>query len=453
METMTTAELIEAVHGRVAGTLAPSFSAVSTDTRELPAGCVFVALRGERFDGHDFAADAVKNGAAYAVTDHVIPNCPCVVTEHTGRALLAIAAAYRQKFSPILVGVTGSVGKTTTKNMLALVLSAHYNTLKTEGNFNNEIGLPKTLLHLSPAHEAAVIEMGMSAFGEISRLSQTAAPTMAVITNIGYSHIGNLGSQAGILKAKLEILDGMAADAPLFVNADDKHLAPLKQTLDRPVITYGIDNTDADIRATELVTEGESTHFLVHYKTETQAVLLPCIGVHNVMNALAAYGVGRQVGMDGAEIAAALANYQGEKLRQTVISKNGQTVLLDCYNASPDSMRAALTVLDQYPSEGRKIAVLGDMLELGAQSASLHAMVGRMVAEVKPAQLFCYGPESAAIAVEAANAGVPAQQYTDKAALTEALRTALRPGDTVLFKASRGMRLEETAQALYGDLS
>ena len=185
---------------------------VSTDTRNLPQGCLFVALRGERFDGHDFVPQAIAAGAVAAVTEQPIEGCPCLVVENTGRALLKIARFYREKFHPVLVGVTGSVGKTTTKEMIACVLESQFCTLKTQGNLNNEIGLPKTLMQLEEQHTAAVIEMGMSHFGEISRLSRTAEPSMGVITNIGYSHIENLKTQEGILQAKLEILDGMAAD-------------------------------------------------------------------------------------------------------------------------------------------------------------------------------------------------------------------------------------------------
>lgn len=453
MEQISTTELIAAIGGRPTHLLAPTVSVISTDTRDLPQGCVFLALKGARFDGNEYATEAVSKGAVYAITDREIPGCPCVVVADTGKALLALGRYYRSRFSPILIGITGSVGKTTTKNMLALTLGAKYNTLKTEGNFNNEIGLPKTLFWLEQCHEAAVIEMGMSHFGEISRLSQTACPTAAVITNIGFSHIGNLGSQEGILKAKLEILDGMAADAPLFVNGDDPFLAPLRSGLDRPVITFAIDNKDADVRAEAIVTQGESVHFLAVMGEERCAVTLPCIGMHNVRNALAAYAVGRRFGMNGTEIAAALGTYQGEQLRQSVFVKDGKTVIVDCYNASPDSMRAALCVLDEYPTEGRKIAVLGDMLELGAQSAALHAAVGQLVADTRPALLLCYGAESAAIALEAANAGVPAQHYTDKAALADALKGQLRDGDTVLFKASRGMRLEEIVTAVFGTLN
>ena len=225
------------VLANVLGSTAPveaSITEICTDTRTLQPGCLFLALKGASFDGHDFVERAIAAGAVAAVTERQIADCPCLVVADTGRALLQIAAWYRSQFHPILVGVTGSVGKTTTKEMIALVLAAKYHTLKTAGNLNNEIGLPKTLLQLTADHTAAVIEMGMSHFGEISRLSQTAQPTIGVITNIGYSHIENLKTQEGILKAKMEILDGMAEDAPLIVNGDDPLLRPLKQGLTRP---------------------------------------------------------------------------------------------------------------------------------------------------------------------------------------------------------------------------
>ena len=221
---------------------------VSTDTRDLPQGCLFVALRGAKFDGNEFVKQAIEAGAVAAVTDRSIAGCPCLVVKDTGKALLQIARFYREKFHPFLVGITGSVGKTTTKEMIACVLESQFNTLKTQGNLNNEIGLPKTLLQMENSHEAAVIEMGMSHFGEISRLSRTAEPSAGVITNIGYSHIENLKTQEGIRQAKLEIQDGMAEDAPLVVNGDDPLLAPLKKELSRPVITYGMHSSKADRR-------------------------------------------------------------------------------------------------------------------------------------------------------------------------------------------------------------
>ena len=275
---------------------------VSTDTRDLPQGCLFVALRGEKFDAHDFVKQAIKAGAVAAVTEKPIEGCPCLVVKHTGRALLQIARFYREKFHPTLVGITGSVGKTTTKEMIACVLESQYATLKTQGNFNNEVGLPKTLFGLEDSHEAAVIEMGMSHFGEISRLSRTAEPCIGVITNIGYSHIENLKTQEGIRQAKLEIQDGMAEDAPLVVNGDDPLLAPLKKELSRPVITYGMHSDKADVRAVEIQRQAQSTAFSIRTEDgKTYPVELPCAGDHNAMNALAAFCVGRLAGIDPAD--------------------------------------------------------------------------------------------------------------------------------------------------------
>ena len=441
------------VLANVLGSTAPveaSITEICTDTRTLQPGCLFLALKGASFDGHDFVERAIAAGAVAAVTERQIADCPCLVVADTGRALLQIAAWYRSQFHPILVGVTGSVGKTTTKEMIALVLAAKYHTLKTAGNLNNEIGLPKTLLQLTADHTAAVIEMGMSHFGEISRLSQTAQPTIGVITNIGYSHIENLKTQEGILKAKMEILDGMAEDAPLIVNGDDPLLRPLKQGLTRPVYTYGIQNQDADAWATDIEEQDGTTTFSLHSKQlGTFAVTLPCIGVHNVMNAMAAFCVGRCADLSPQQICEALAQYHTVGFRQNITKRGAYTVLADCYNASPDSMKAALSVLDQLPCEGRLVAVLGDMLELGEMSQQLHELVGTMAAASKVQQLFCYGDQALHIARAASNLGASAFHTDDRVELCCAVRAYLRPGDVILFKASRGMRLEDCIAEIF----
>ena len=293
----------------------------------------------------------------------------------------------------------------------------------------------------------------MSDFGEISRLSRAAAPSIGVITNIGFSHIAQLGSQEGICRAKLEILDGMAVDAPLVVNGDDPYLIPLKTTLSRPVYTYGIKNIGADCRAEHIVTEQGSTSFDLCWQGTATHVILPCIGEHNVMNAAAAFCIGMLAGMAPEEIAGALHTYQPDGMRQNIRKLGEQTVILDCYNASPDSMRASLSVLGQLSVAGRRIAVLGDMLELGEQSDRLHRMVGSMIKPDQVDLLFCCGPESSAIAEEAARQGVPVQHFLEKEALTEQLRHTIQPGDAILFKASRGMQLESVAKALFAELA
>lgn len=423
---------------------------VSTDTRNLPQGCLFVALRGERFDGHDFVPQAIAAGAVAAVTEQPIGDCPCLVVENTGRALLKIARFYREKFHPILVGVTGSVGKTTTKEMIACVLESQFCTLKTQGNLNNEIGLPKTLMQLEEQHTAAVIEMGMSHFGEISRLSRTAEPSMGVITNIGYSHIENLKTQEGILQAKLEILDGMAADAPLIVNGDNALLAPLKRNLPRPVITYGMHAEKLDVRAEDVVRNADSTTFtIVAADGKKYPAMLRCVGDHNVMNALAAFCVGTQAGIAPEKICAALERYQTVGMRQNISHRGAYTIIADCYNASPDSMKAALTVLRELPCKGRHIAVLGDMLELGEMSRQLHTLVGDMAAASEVDALFCLGTEAFYIAQRAAMQKVSVYHTEDRRELCRVIRSYLRPGDAVLFKASRGMHLEDCIDMIF----
>ncbi|MGN0621273.1 MAG: UDP-N-acetylmuramoyl-tripeptide--D-alanyl-D-alanine ligase [Porcipelethomonas sp.] len=422
---------------------------ISTDTRTLAENCLFIAIKGDRFDAHDFIPDAIKAGAAAAVSEKKIEGQPCLVVKSTRKALLDIAGFYRRKFSLFLVGVTGSVGKTTTKEMIALVLSEKFSTLKTQGNFNNEIGLPRTLLKLESCHEAAVIEMGMSHFGEIERLSDTARPEMAVITNIGFSHIENLGSQDGILKAKLEILSGTKENAPLAVNGDDPFLAPLKNELERPVFLFGTDNKNCDFLGTDISESDGKTEFTVNYPDGKIRAEIPCIGHHNVLNALAAFCVGIYAGLEPCEIVSALKKYQPDGMRQNIVKKGDNTVIIDCYNASPDSMKAALGVLASVKTEGKRIAVLGDMLELGEKSRELHTLVGEYAADSKPDKLVCFGEDARYIADRASQSGIDSEFTGSKEQLAQILRGCIEPGDTVLFKASRGMKLEETIEKLF----
>ncbi len=430
---------------------------ICTDTRKITKDCLFVALCGENFDGHDFVDTAIANGAVAALTQRQIGENPCIIVPDTREALLKIASFYRNKFSLTLCGITGSVGKTTTKEMIALALSAEYKTLKTEGNLNNEIGLPITLFRLDESYSAAVIEMGMNHFGEIERLSKTCRPTIGVITNIGVSHIENLGSREGILKAKLEILDGMSEEATLIVNCDDDMLASVYENVPNEVINYGIDNQSSDFRAINIKTSelaGEMhTEFDVAYYGKIQHICLPCLGKHNVSNALAAFCVGICSGVEPEKIANKLSEYVPAGLRQRVEKMGEQTVIIDCYNASPDSMKAALSVLMEMTPEkdGRRVAVLADMLELGEHSKELHSQVGEMAAKMGVEVLACYGENARYIAGKADELGLHAGCATDKGMLVEYLRMKLRKNDIVLFKGSRGMRLEEVISELYGE--
>lgn len=447
MEPMRLSEIADVVGGN--SPIECEITEISTDTRDLPEGCLFVALTGDKFDGNDFAAQAVADGAVAAVTNREIIGVPCIVVKDTNIALLKIAEYYRKKFNPILVGVTGSVGKTTTKEMIALILSSKYKTLKTKGNLNNHIGLPKTLLNLDSTYEAAVIEMGMSHFGEISVLSKTAVPRIGVITNIGYSHIENLKNQDGILKAKLEILDGMSADAPLVINIDDPHLKVLPKKLNRRIMTYGIRNKMADVRAEGIIERHGESLFTICTESGKTEVRLPSPGEHNIMNALAAFAVGKLAGVSSTEMAEAFCMYKPEAMRQNIIKKGEQTIIMDCYNASPDSMKASLLVLRGLDCRGRKIAVLGDMLELGDMTKQLHTLVGDMVAESGLNKLFCYGKNSVYIAKRAALLGVDVYHTCDMDELCRMICKYVKSNDAILFKASRGMHLEKCVERIY----
>lgn len=422
---------------------------VCTDTRKIQPGSLFVCLRGERFDGHSFASQAAQLGAAALLVDHPVDaDVPQLVVTDTGKALLQLAGWYRRRFQLPVVGLTGSVGKTTTKEFIALVLGAKYNTLKTQGNLNNEIGVPQMLFRLEDSHTAAVIEMGMNHFGEISRLTRAVAPTVGLITNIGVSHIENLGSRAGILQAKLEILEGMAPDAPLIVNIDNDMLRTVKLG-DRPLLTFAIDDQSADFTATDIAEQGSTTTFTVHHSTFTQPVTIPTVGIHNVYNALAAMAVGYVTGVDHAAAASALANYVPAGMRQNLVQVGGVQVIEDCYNASPDSMRAALQTLGKLPVH-RRYAVLGAMLELGDYAKEAHTQVGKMAAENGIDGVLAYGADAAYIVEAAKQAGLEnARLFDTKEALAQSLAQQVQPGDGVLFKGSRGMHLEDVMHTVY----
>lgn len=450
METLRLQEIAAALHARC--NTDAEITNICIDTREVVPGSLFVAIKGERFDGHDFIPKAFELGAAAAVSHKVMEaSGPLLLVHNTRKALLELGGWYRSRFDLFVAAVTGSVGKTSTKEMIDTVLSAQFKTLKTEGNLNNEIGLPKTLFRLDSSYEAAVIEMGMSGFGEISRLSKAAQGSVGVITNIGVSHIEKLGSRENICKAKLEILDGLKPGAPLVLNGDDDLLNAIEPE-DHPVIRYGIQNKAVDIRAEQIKQAGTETLFDLLFAGKCYQARIPVLGNHHVMNALAAFAVGIQAGMRPETIVAALPGYQPSGMRQKIVDCRGIMVIEDCYNASPDSMRASLGVLKMLDVPGKRAAVLGDMLELGRYSERAHREVGRMAAENGVDFLLCVGPEARFIAEEGQKSGrIPTcRWFPDKEELADWLRRNLAAGDAVLFKASRGMKLEEIISAFYG---
>ena len=457
-EFLTISEIIEATGGKPYSLddtdRKISVRKIFSDSRSIIDGGVFIAIKGENFDGNDFAAQAVEQGALFAVTERVIEGVPGIAVESTRKALLDLGGYFRRKFSPAVIGITGSVGKTTTKEMTALAVSSGHRTLKGEKNRNNEIGLPFELFKLNTSCTAAVIEMGMSGFGEIERLSTATYPNICVITNIGDAHIGNLGSREGILKAKLEILDGAAEHAPLIINGDDPLLAPLKEKLsaDRKVITYGIENESADFRAVNIKVQGIKTSFdLVKGGKTLCGVNIFCPGRHNVYNALAAIVAAVEAGCDPAAAAEMLAAFKADALRMNIRKLGEQTVIADCYNASPASMKAAIDVLcDMTPERnGRRVAVLGDMLELGERSSALHEEVGEYAASKGIDVLVCYGKDAKFIAGRADELGLHAGCSEDSSMVVDVLRVKLRPDDIVLFKASHGMQMENIIKELY----
>lgn len=420
---------------------------VCIDTRKITKGALFICIRGERFDAHDFAAQAKEKGASALVVDHRLDvDIPQLVVENTAKALLDLSSYYRSKFNIPIVALTGSVGKTTTKEFTYLVVNSEYNTVKTLGNLNNEIGLPQMLFRLDNTTQAAVIEMGMNHFDEIHRLSTATKPTIALITNIGVSHIENLGSRQGILKAKLEILDGLAKGSVLILNGDNDLLKTVKND-DYKIVFYGIEN--GEFKASDITEEKDKTSFVVNYFGSSQRIIIPTIGIHNVYNALAAFAVGYYLGIDSQKCVDALSEYQPEGMRQKSVICGGIKCIEDCYNASPDSMRAGITTLANTQGK-RKIAVLSDMLELGEYSDAAHTEVGKMAAELGIDYLFSFGEASKNIVSAAKKEGLAnAFHFETKDELAEKLLDIIEEGDTILFKASRGMKLEDVIHILY----
>ncbi|MGL5677285.1 MAG: UDP-N-acetylmuramoyl-tripeptide--D-alanyl-D-alanine ligase [Cellulosilyticaceae bacterium] len=428
-------------------------TSIITDTRQITDGSLFVPLKGERFDGHAFVGDAFAQGAIATLSEKnelAHPEMVTIWVADTRKALLDLAAFYRGKFDVPVVAVTGSVGKTTTKDLIAAVLSAKYNTLKTEGNFNNEIGLPLTLFRLEEAHQMAVVEMGMNHFNEIHRLSVTASPDLAVITNIGVSHIENLGSQEGILQAKLEILDGLKSGGPLVINGDDPLLGQVQESEEHPVISCG-QAPHQMYRASEIIMKDTMTYACVQTPKDTYDITIPALGEHMVYNSLVAIAIAEYFELTKEQILEGLMAYIPSKMRMNIKTyPTGMTVIDDAYNASPDSMVAALKVLAHYKTSGKRIAILGDMFEMGDFAENLHKEVGRQIAQLDVDCLIAVGDLGRYIqaGLLEVSDGSETYHYATKEACIEALGEHIALQDTVLVKASRGMAFEEIVKAL-----
>ena len=425
---------------------------VTTDSREVCPGCIFVAFPGEKFDGHDFAAKALENGALCVVLNHPVEGVPeekSVICPDSYHAMMVLGANYRSQFHPKVVGVTGSVGKTTTKQMTYAALSGFGETIKTEGNQNNELGMPRTLMRLESSTEYAVIEMGMSHAGEIDRLVRAARPDVGIITCIGVSHIGNLGSQENICKAKLEICNGLPEGAPLVLNYDDPFLRKAVLPAHVRPVWFSLSDENADVCALSIRQETDGMSFVLEDQEHgTFVVNIPAMGRHNVANALAAYCAATRLGCDAKRVIRGLSNFEQTGRRQKVVDSEGVTVIEDCYNANPDSMKAALAMFKDFPCK-RRFALLGDMLELGELSREAHEELGRLAAESGLYCLITYGEQAKRTAVVAAAKGVETLHADSYREAADALLSRVQPGDAILVKASHGMALEKVLDIFY----
>lgn len=429
-------------NGKLLGNGEINIKSVSTDSRKIKSGDLFIALKGENFDGNDYALAAYEKGAVCCLLsrDAKVPEGrAAVIAGNTKDALLSLASFYRSRFDIKVVGVTGSVGKTTTKEMIFCALSQTFKTHKTQGNFNNDIGLPLTLFGIDSSHEAAVVEMGMSARGEISVLTRAAKPDVAVITNIGLSHIEHLKTQENILAAKLEILEGLPKDGTVILNADDPLLSKVTG-LPFKTVFYGLD------KACEVKGEMLSDN-TVSVLGETITLSVP--GKHNLLNACAAMAVSRSLGISPKDAARGISQFETDDIRQKVVkSDKGFEIICDWYNASPQSVSVALSLLAK--REGRKIAVLADMLELGDYSKKCHEEIGAEAAGKGIDMLFTYGREAENMHKAALAAGCRAMHFETKDELSSCLLKTLQSGDTVLIKGSHSMKMQDIYEKIMG---
>ncbi len=449
MEPISIVDAAKAMNARIAGSVAGSSSSICTDTRDGAAGSLFFALHGENSDGHRYAASAAEQGAAAVVVDHELTDvaAPQLVVHDTLKALGDLARSYRNRFDIPVVGITGSVGKTSTKEMIACALGVKFKVLAGQKNFNNEIGVPKTLFGLGPEHHAAVIEMAMRGAGQIAWLADVARPRIGVITNIGLSHIELLGSRENIAAAKAELLDAVPPDGLAILNADDEYCDFLRSKCHCPVVTFGVQN-DAGFRAADArFTDSSST-----FRVNGIEFRINATGVHHVINACAACAAASHLGIALHDVAAQLETFQAPAMRmESTTRTDGTTILNDTYNAAPDSMRAALETLRLLAGGRRRaVAVLGDMRELGEYSRDAHRYVGETAGDAGIDLLVTVGEAAAGIADAAYERLGPAkiERYADTLTAADQIPSLIRPGDLVLVKGSRAMEMEKIVQAL-----
>lgn len=425
-------------------------SGVHLDSRLVQAGDIFIATKGERVDGHSFIPAVVEKDALGIICEREQPGLtlPYIIVEDSFTALRQVGEFYRTQLDLKVVGITGSVGKTSTKEFIAGVLSQKYNVLKTQGNFNNEIGVPLTLLRIRKEHEVAVLEMGINHFGEMSRLTQMAKPDVCVMTNIGQCHLEYLGSREGILKAKSEIFEGSNPKGLVVVNGDDDMLQTILQVHGKAPMQFGLLKKNG-VYASEIRNLGLfGSEFMLHLGEKSFMAKVKLPGEHQIYNALAAAAVADYLGLGEEEIARGIASVAPTAGRSNLIQTPDYVVIDDCYNANPVSMKAAIDLLST--ADTRKVAVLGDMFELGEQEREMHAGIGAYVAEKEIDLLLCAGDLSVEMAKQAQeNRSVTkVYHYESRELLEKDLENKLQRGDTILIKASHGMGYQSIVELL-----
>lgn len=450
MQTMMLNEVIGAVKGSLLNSVKnQKIKGISIDTRTLKTGDLYIPIKGERFDGHDFIDEAVEKGAIAYLTekkDCIHKSINVVLVENTLKALHDLALFYRKKFSIPFIAVTGSSGKTTTKDMVASVLEQKYKVLKTQGNLNNEIGLPLTLFQLEDYHEMAVIEMGMSDLGEISTLVHMVYPDIAIITNIGSAHIEHLESKEKIFEAKKEILETLTEGQLALLNGDDTYLNTIKNSKFK-VSFIGLKNNFLDLKAKGILNQENEVSFYVEntYKN-IERFYLKLPGIHNVYNSLMAIYLGKYYNLNHNTIQQGLNKFIPSKMRMDIFENGQIKVINDVYNANPDSMRAALSVLRDIGKQKRKIAILGDMLEMGKWAEEAHIKIGKVLLENNIDILIGVGQCAKYYITGALSQGISKEKalfFKTNKEVIDYITTIIKNGDVFLVKGSRGMKMEE----------
>jgi len=461
MKGMTIAAMAEACGGLYHGTssiINSEIKSITTDSRKADNGCLFVAIKGARSDGHDYINDCFNSGAMCCISERELPGetRPYIQVKSSTDALKSLAGLYRQQLDITVVGVTGSVGKTSTKETIASVLSQKYKVLKTLGNYNNEIGLPLTIFRLREDDEIAVLEMGISDFGEMSILTDIAKPDICVITNIGLCHLENLKTRDGILKAKTEIFKGMNPEGFAVLNGDDDKLVTVGEVYGKKPVFFGIENKSG-VYADNIENLGlEGTLATIHNLAgiDSVDVHIPVAGQHMVYNAMAAAAIGAKLGLTAQQISTGIEKLETIAGRNNIIKANGMIIIDDCYNANPVSMKASIDVISA--AKGRKICILGDMFELGKDEKKLHYDVGQYLAKKSVDILLTAGELAKNIADGAADyiaahdltSPLEIKSFADKESLTDYVQGILKTGDNILVKASHGMNFSELVEFL-----